>query len=45
LGDATEQRPKEQNGLNRRKYASTRLRCCGMTSREQFTPDIPRILL
>ena len=38
----------QQNGLNRRKYTfwsgpvrvltSTRLRCCGMTSREQFTP-------
>jgi hypothetical protein len=45
----------QQNGFNRRKYAfwsgpvrvltSTRLRCCGMTSREQFTPDIPRVLL
>ena len=45
----------QQNGFNRRKYAfwsgpvrvltSTRLRCCGMTSRERFKPDIPRILL
>ena len=45
----------QQNGLNRRKYAfwsgpvrvltSTWLRCCGITSREKFTPDIPRILL
>ena len=45
----------QQNGFNRRKYAfwsgpvrvltSTRLRCCGMTSRERFTPDILRILL
>ena len=24
---------------------STRLRCCGLTSREQFIPEIPRILL
>ena len=28
-----------------RVLTSTQLRCCGMTSREQFTPDIPRILL
>ena len=45
----------QRNGFNRRKYTfwngpvrvltSTRLRCCGMTSREQFTPDILIILL
>ena len=44
---------KQQN--DRRKYTfwsgqvrvltSTRFRCCGMASREQFTPDIPIIFL
>ena len=34
----------QQTGFNR-SLTSTRLRCCGMISSEQFTPDIARILL